>query len=154
MPGRHGRSKKSEHMVLGSSQASLMSDRGGTRDEIPLAVDLDGTLIETDLLVETAFEYLGREPQGVLNLFVWLSKGRAYLKRELARRSRVDVALLPYSPSVLEYIREARRMERKVYLVSASDGYLVEKVALHLGLDGWFASDGTLNLSGRANSRV
>ncbi len=136
-------------MVLGDSQASLMSDSGGKRDEIPLAIDLDGTLIETDLLVETAFEYLGREPQGVFNLFVWLSKGRANLKRELARRSQVDVALLPYSPSVLEYIREARRIGRKVYLASASDGHLVEKIALHLELDGWFASDGTLNLSGR-----
>jgi 4-hydroxybenzoate polyprenyltransferase len=115
---------------------------------IPLAVDLDGSLIETDLLIETAFEYLANSPQGVLNLLVWLSHGRARLKQELARLSQLDVALLPYNKSVLSYIAEARKNGCQIYLVSASDGLLVARIARHLEFDGWFASNGVTNLSG------
>jgi 4-hydroxybenzoate polyprenyltransferase/phosphoserine phosphatase len=114
---------------------------------VPLAVDLDGTLIETDLLVETAFEYLGREPQGLFNLFLWLSKGKAHLKHELARRSTLDVSLLPYNPAVLEHMAKARSDGRDVFVASASDGLLVEQIAHHVGCSGWFASDGLTNLS-------
>jgi 4-hydroxybenzoate polyprenyltransferase len=115
---------------------------------IPLAVDLDGSLIETDLLIETAFEYLADSPRGILNLFVWLSHGRARLKQELARLSQLDIALLPYNKSVQCYIAEARKNGRQIYLVSASDRLLVERIARHLEFDGWFASDGVTNLSG------
>ncbi len=34
----------------------------------PLVVDLDGTLIRTDLLVESFFAYLGAEPLRILSL--------------------------------------------------------------------------------------
>lgn len=117
--------------------------------DCPLVVDLDGTLINTDLLVETAFEVMGRQPWTALNMVAWLAGGRARLKQELAARARLEVAHLPYNEMVLESVRAARSQGRRVILASASDERLVAAVADHLGLfDAWMGSDGTVNLAG------
>lgn len=117
--------------------------------DCPLVVDLDGTLINTDLLVETAFEVMGRQPWTALSMVAWLAGGRARLKQELAARARLEVAHLPYNEAVLESVRAARNQGRRVILASASDERLVAAVADHLGLfDAWMGSDGTVNLAG------
>src|SRR5690606_33548314 len=66
------------------------------RHDVPLCVDLDGTLIHSDLLVESAFALLRRNPFWLACFVVWLLRGRAHLKQEIARRARLDVARLPY----------------------------------------------------------
>jgi 4-hydroxybenzoate polyprenyltransferase/phosphoserine phosphatase len=112
-------------------------------------VDLDGTLIASDLLIETAFSELGRRPQSLIGMLAALSRGKAALKHRLAAPSAFDPATLPYDPAVLEAIRKARADGRSVYLASASNHRLVKSVADHLGVfDGWFASDETTNLAG------
>ena len=114
----------------------------------PLVVDLDGVLVRSDLLVESAFAFLGRHPLSAPRIAVWLTHGRARLKAELAARTALDAATLPYDPEILARIREARS-ERRVYLASASNQDFVGAVAAHLGLfDGWFGSDESTNLSG------
>ena len=120
----------------------------------PLVVDLDGTLVDSDLLIETAFAELGRRPQSLLDMVRALSKGKAALKHFLAEPADLDPRVLPYNPAVLDAIHEARAAGRPVYLASASNWRLVERVAEHLGLfTGWFASDETTNLSGQAKVR-
>ena len=115
---------------------------------LPLIVDLDGTLINTDLLVETAFEYVGRKPLSSIRLIAWLWQGKPVLKKRLAEEAELDVTTLPYNEAVLAYIQLARKDGRGVYLASASDERLVCAVAKHLGcFDGWFASNGKINLS-------
>ena len=113
-------------------------------------VDVDGTLILTDILVESAFELLGRKPYLIfIMLGVLLSKGKAGLKTYLAARSDIDVAHLPYNEEVLSIIQQARSDGRPVYLASASHEKHVGAIADHLGLfDGWFATDDTTNLAG------
>ena len=121
----------------------------GSRNPRPLVVDLDGTLIASDLLIETAFSELGRHPHSLVKMLAALSRGKAALKHRLAAPSAFDPATLPYDPEVLEAIRKARAGGRSVYLASASNRRLVESVADHLGVfDGWFASDETTNLAG------
>ena len=61
----------------------------------PLVVDLDGTLIKTDLLAETASTFLVQRPLRALQLVAWLAQGRAELKAKLARAVQVDVSVLP-----------------------------------------------------------
>lgn len=117
--------------------------------KLPLVVDLDGTLIHTDLLVEMIFGFLGKSPLSAFKLPLWLVSGRAVLKRKLIELAHIDVTTLPYNEAVLARIHEAHKGGRNVYLASASDAGLVRAVADHLGLfDGWFASDGEINLSG------
>jgi 4-hydroxybenzoate polyprenyltransferase/phosphoserine phosphatase len=119
----------------------------------PLVVDLDGTLVRSDLLIETAFSELGQRPQSFFEILGALRQGKAALKHRLASRE-FDPSILPYDRGVLARIEEARAMDRPVYLASASNARLVEAVADHLGLfTGWFASDEMTNLAGEAKAK-
>ena len=116
--------------------------------ERPLVVDLDETLVQTDLLIESLFAFLSANPLRVASTPGLLSSmGRARLKAEIARETPIDVARLPYNSHVLSLISEARASGRRVYLASASNERYVEAVANHLGVfDGWFASSADENL--------
>ena len=114
---------------------------------MPLCVDLDGTLVHTDLLYESALALLRRNPLYLLVLPLWLLRGKACLKHEIARRAQPDVALLPYDARVLDLLREAGGRRR--VLCSASDQRLVDAVAAHVGgFDLALGSDGRTNLDG------
>ncbi|MFL6088972.1 MAG: hypothetical protein ACJ71Z_02400 [Aeromicrobium sp.] len=119
--------------------------------ERPLAVDLDGTLIHSDLLFEGANAYVTRTPFGVFNLARWVAAGRDRVKVELASRSAIEPAALPYRAELLDWLREEHRAGRELVLVSASDERQVKAVADHLGI--FQASFGTrpgLNLKAHA----
>lgn len=115
----------------------------------PLVVDLDGTLVRTDLLLESLGRLLRQEPVALLALPGWLLKGRANLKREIARRVELDPALLPYRTSLLDYLRSEHDKGRTLVLATGSDERLANQVADHLKLfDRVLASDGHTNLTG------
>lgn len=99
----------------------------------PLCVDLDGTLLDSDMLVEASFSYLKSSPHRVADLFIWLSKGKAFLKTRLAETTNIDVTVLPYNQEVLKLIETARRQGRRVVLATATHEILAEAIALHLG---------------------
>jgi 4-hydroxybenzoate polyprenyltransferase len=114
-------------------------------------VDLDGTLIRSDLLLESLWALLRRRPFSALWLPLWWAKGRARLKHEIAQRSSVDVTLLPYREELLLRLRSERDRGRRLVLATASDGLLADSVATHLGVfDEVIASDGVVNLKGAA----
>jgi 4-hydroxybenzoate polyprenyltransferase len=111
-------------------------------------VDLDGTLIKTDLLLESVCSLLRQEPLALFALPVWLLKGRAHLKRKIAERVELDPALLPYRTEVLDYLRAEHDKGRSIVLATASDAKFARHVADHLKLfDVVLASDGTTNLA-------
>jgi 4-hydroxybenzoate polyprenyltransferase/phosphoserine phosphatase len=114
----------------------------------PLVVDLDGTLLRSDLLLETAMAFVRSRPTQVFNMLLWLLKGKAALKEGLALATDVDVTVLPYDPVVLERIDVARAAGRMVVLATASHHSLAERIADHLGVfDEVYASDAKRNLS-------
>jgi 4-hydroxybenzoate polyprenyltransferase len=116
----------------------------------PLVVDLDGTLIKTDLLVESVCRLLRQKPLALLAMPFWLLKGRARLKREIAGHVQLDAALLPYRTPLLEYLRAERGMGRQIILATGSDERFAKQVADHLKLfDLVLGSDGVTNLSGK-----
>jgi 4-hydroxybenzoate polyprenyltransferase len=120
-------------------------------DEPPLVVDLDGTLLRSDLLVETGISYLRDQPHRVGRLCLWLSQGKAKLKRELAQGSDIDVAVLPYNLDVVRLIEAERKRGRKIVLATASHRILAERVVHHLSLfDVVMATEGDQNLSAHA----
>ena len=57
----------------------------------PLVLDLDGTVVRGNLLVETAIAFLKQNPLKFFMIFIWLLRGRAELKQQLAQRANVDV---------------------------------------------------------------
>lgn len=115
---------------------------------VPLVVDLDQTLVRSDLLVETGIAYLARGPRAWWATARALRSGKAALKATIAAAVQIDPALLPYNTHVLELIAAARSAGRPVYIASASHETYVAALAIHLGLDGWLASSATENLLG------
>ena len=118
-------------------------------DAGPLYVDLDGTLVATDLLHESVLLLVHADTRALWRLPVWLAGGKARLKEEVAQRTSPDVERLPYRPEVIVLIRQARKDGRRVVLATASHGRIADRIARHLGLfDAVIASDGRTNRAG------
>lgn len=115
-----------------------------------LYVDLDGTLIYSDLLVESLFDMLRRRPHLLFALPVWLLGGKAYFKQKVAHYSQMRSDLLPYNQPLLADLREQKAAGRRLVLISASSQSLVTQIAASLQLfDEAIGSTPTLNLAGR-----
>jgi 4-hydroxybenzoate polyprenyltransferase/phosphoserine phosphatase len=113
-------------------------------------VDLDGTLLKTDTLLEGILLLLRRGLLHGLQLFAWLFRGRAGLKLEVARRVSLDVSRLPVNEEFLAWLRSERARGRRLVLCTAAPESFAQAVASHFGLfDEVLSSDGRHNLSGR-----
>ncbi|MFO1147004.1 MAG: UbiA family prenyltransferase [Alsobacter sp.] len=124
-------------------------------DKIPLVVDLDGTLIRSDLLVESYLTLLGTDPLAALATLRSLKDGKAALKSRIADQALVEVERLPFNQDVLAFIQSEKAKGRPVYLASASDRRYVEQLAAHLGLfDGVFGSGDGANLAGATKAEL
>ena len=114
-----------------------------------LCVDLDGTLILSDTLLESALDVLRKDPIAFLRAPLWALRGRACLKRELAARCVFDPKSLPYRRDLLRDLEDARANGRPLALVTAADRSIADAVAGHLCLFTYvYGSDPTLNLKG------
>ncbi|WP_199741818.1 UbiA family prenyltransferase, partial [Corallococcus sp. CA047B] len=117
--------------------------------DVPLAVDLDGTLARTDTLHENLLVLFKHAPWLLLLAPLWVLRGKAFFKAAVARRVRLDVTALPYNEAVLAYLREEHARGRRLVLATAADRSLADAVAAHLGLfSDVFASEAGVNLSG------
>ena len=116
-----------------------------------LVVDLDGTLIKTDLLIESALDLLKRSPVSLVFFPVWLSRGKAHLKAEIGERVEIDPASLPYNTEFLKFLRAEHGAGRRIWLATASHRKLAERVAAHLGIfERILATENGCNLAGKA----
>jgi apolipoprotein N-acyltransferase len=121
--------------------------------QVPLVVDLDGTLIKTDLLWESLAQWLRRNPFSIFQILFWWTRGRAFLKRKLAPRVKIDPATLPYNEKFIAWLYEQKSAGRKIILATASDQKLVLPIADHIALfDEVLGSDGKTNL--RAENKL
>ena len=120
-----------------------------------LCVDLDGTLLKTDLLWECIISLLKENPSALLGIPFWLLQGRSRFKKNLAERSRVDVTTLPFNSELLEFLTAERQQGRRLVLATAADGSLAQIVANHLGLfDEVLHSRDGHNLKGKAKAEL
>lgn len=119
------------------------------QEKLVLVVDLDGTLLRSDMLYESAWGGLGRDWRAPLHWAGALRDGRAALKRAMVAAHNVCVADLPYDAGVIAYIKAWRAEGARVVLATASDQRYADDVAAHLGLfDAAYGSDGVINLKG------
>lgn len=117
----------------------------------PLVVDLDGTLVKTDLLAETANQFVLAQPLRCFKLLIWLMQGKSTLKSHLAHNTSVDVSALPYNEAVVTWLKQEKAQGRSIVLATASHRVLAEQVANHLSLfDEVLATDGSTNLKADA----
>ncbi|RLJ60556.1 4-hydroxybenzoate polyprenyltransferase [Litoreibacter meonggei] len=121
----------------------------------PLILDVDGTFLRTDMLLETFWSAMGCAPIQALKLVVTHFTDRAQLKSKLAELADCRVDLMPVDKNVAELAAQAAAQGHEVILASASDTSLVSALARHHGLsDRIFASDGMKNLKGEAKAEA
>lgn len=122
---------------------------GPSAPEPPLIVDLEGTLIKTDLWVESVLALIKRRPRTIVLLLLWLLRGRAHMEAQIARRAEIAAETLVYDERLLVRLRGERERGRRLVLASASQASHAEAVARHLGLfDGVLAGDTTRSREG------
>lgn len=128
-----------------------MDQRNATRPM--LVVDLDGTLVRSDMLYESFWSGFARDWRTPLAAVAGLRHGKAALKARLAALGAPDPATLPYAPEVLAEIHAWRDAGGRVALVTAADQAIADAVARHLDLfDEVHGSNGTINLKGDAKA--
>lgn len=115
-----------------------------------LFVDLDGTLIASDLLWEAFIRAVKVEPWFAFWVPFWLFRGRAAFKHAIAQRGIPDPKVLPYRDEVLRYLLERKRDGHRVVLITASHQRWADPVAAHLQMfDDVLATRADLNVKGR-----
>lgn len=136
----------------GLEEREAMSLAVGTGEV--LAVDLDGTLVRSDMMYESFWSGFGRDWRVPFGAMAALMKGRAALKRYLAGAGTIDVTTLPYDVEVIAYVERWRAGGGRAALVTASDMGLAQAVAAHLGIfDEVHGSDGVHNLKGEGKAQ-
>ncbi|MCE0498133.1 MAG: UbiA family prenyltransferase [Methylacidiphilales bacterium] len=119
-------------------------------NEIPLCVDLDGTLILTDTTVESLLLAMTDERGLIFRIPLWFLRGRAQLKQMLSKHVMLNVSLLPLNQPLVDYLKEQHGAGRTLILVTAADIHIAREMAARIGLfDEVIASDGVTNLAGR-----
>ena len=122
--------------------------------EAPLFVDLDGTVIKSDMLFESFLWLLKHRPWILLFTPLWLLRGRATLKYEIASRARPNIENLPLNSEFMEFLTQQSGSGREIILISASDERVTRSVADHLGLfTQAFGSDAANNLKAEKKLR-
>ncbi len=122
---------------------------------LPLAVDLDGTLLFTDMLFESLADHFRRRPLWALWQMMQLPFSLAATKARIQSRASLDIGTLPVNEDVLAYCRRARSAGRPVWLVSASDQSIVSEVAEKYGVfDRAIGSNGVTNNKAGAKARL
>jgi 4-hydroxybenzoate polyprenyltransferase len=115
---------------------------------LPLVIDLDGTLIYSDLLWENIVLFLKQRFFEAWRLPLWLLRGKVGFKAKLASEVVFDPAALPYDKELLRMIAGQRALGRVVVLATGSPRQHADLVAGHLQLfDRVFATEGKLNLT-------
>lgn len=119
-----------------------------------ICVDLDGTLVRTDTLIElivAAVHLLS--PLVLIRIIGWLLNGKARLKHELACRVELPIERLPFNEDVVTYLRKAHQQGHYIVLATAAPESVAKAVASHLGFfDQVLASNKHLNLRGAAKA--
>lgn len=123
--------------------------------QVPLIVDLDGTLTPTDTLIESIILLVKQSPLNLLRLPFWLFKGRAVFKDLVASRVHISVENLPYHESLLAYLRKEKAKGRQLILATAAHKSIAENIAAHLDMfDEVIATEAGSNLKGQAKLAV
>ena len=103
-------------------------------DRVPLFVDLDGTLVRTDMLYESFLALLRSRPLQCLLVPFWLLRGKAYLKHRIAQQVDITADTIPFHQPLVDYLREQAGSGRTLILATATAEKLAHAIAGHLGI--------------------
>lgn len=137
---------------LASAAAARAS---GSERQTPLVLDLDGTLIRTDILYETLLILMKQQPWRLPQLVWWALCGRAHLKQRLTGCVFLNVDTLPVNEAVVDYAAAEAENGRPVALATATDALTAHRVARRFPFIGKVhATEGAVNLKGKVKASL
>jgi 4-hydroxybenzoate polyprenyltransferase len=123
--------------------------------DLPLCVDLDGTLLASDTLYEAALALIRSCPLALFSILLWIFCGKTYLKSKIAAESPLDVTLLPVHEEFLRFLEHEFQQGRRLVLATATHRRFAERIADRFGIfSEVVATDDTRNLRGKTKSGV
>lgn len=126
-----------------------------TRQDLPLVVDLDGTLTQADTLHETLLDLIKRSPGCLVLIPYWLCRGKAYFKEQIAIRAQLNVDLLPFNKEFVQWLQEEKTKGRYLILCTAANKKIAEIVSKKINLfDEIISSDDKTNIAGDAKAAL
>lgn len=125
------------------------------QNSFPLVVDLDGTLIKTDILMEQVIAFVRLNPLHFILILIWFFQGFAKLKYEVYRRTNLIAERLPLNNEVIALINDAKSSGRKIILATASFLENANQVAKSINLfDEVLATTVDFNLRGKNKAKI
>ncbi len=122
----------------------------------PLCIDLDGTLIRTDLLYECFKLAIKTNILSIMPMLFWLIKGgRPCLKTELALRyiDKINYQDLPYQKDLIDWLKEQKQLKKEIILVTGSSLLLARKIADEVKVfDAVYGTEKGRNLTGKTKA--
>ena len=115
-----------------------------------LAVDLDNTLIKTDMSFETLVFVIKNNPLLILKvLYIFILKGKSFAKKYFFENSNIDINDFKINPDIIDFIKKNKKKYIKVILISGSRHEIVRKFYDHTDIfDEYHGSDDNINLVG------
>ena len=141
---------------MGRSKSTMITaEMSVSPENVPLCVDLDGTLVRTDTLMESVLLLIKLQPWAVLLMPFWLLRGRAAFKQRIAEQVSVEPETLPYNDSFLEFLRGEHSAGRCLVLATGSNSSIANAVARDLGIfQRVMGSTTDANLSGQRKAEA
>jgi 4-hydroxybenzoate polyprenyltransferase len=126
---------------------AISETKSPTASSRPLCVDLDGTLVKSDTLVDSLLVLARTRPGLLWKLPSRLMRGKAAFKAFVTDSVTLDVARLPYNLKVLQFLQQEHVKGRPIYLTTGADSRVAQRVADNLGIfTSVLGSDGSTNL--------
>src|SRR5262245_45967344 len=96
---------------------------------LPLVVDLDGTLIKSDSLVDALTVAVFKKPMALFASASSLLRGRGALKARLMEHGLYHSESAPVHEGFLEFLKDQRAGGRELHLATAADRSVAEQIA-------------------------
>jgi len=103
-------------------------------EKFDLFVDLDGTLIKTDILYESVLLLIKNNFFYLFVLPFWWFKGKSTLKYNIANLVDINPKTLPYNEEFLDYLKQQYQQGRKIILTTATTEKYAKSIADYLGI--------------------
>jgi len=145
-----GLNRSSECLTQGKRLTQVLSQPESKTAKLkPLCVDLDGTLVKSDTLVDSLLVMASTRPLLMLRFPERLLHGKAAFKTFVTSHVELDIAHLPYNRKLLHFLQQEHSRGRELHLATGADARIAERVAEHLGIfAGVLGTDASTNLTG------
>ncbi len=133
------------------SEADILTGSLEHPTDMPLVIDLDGTLSVVDNLVEALTTLFLKRPAAIPGMLAALLKGRHVLKDYLARLGCYQPEHIPLREDLVRFLVEQHEAGREIHLVTASPQSVADSIASRVRIfTSAVGSTRTNNLKGRA----